>query len=119
MTTCWGPFLSFFTYTLKPYLNADDEYVPRSGRKLKPIDDHILIGIECLQLATKLCVLLELHDRTGSVLAPLTSIICRGGGHIQSAKRMPLAYWLQLECILVNGLELGSQSQDCWKHIMR
>ena len=97
----------------------------------------LYLGLDCLQIAMILCNRLELHNRCGEMLEPLTSIICpeqietllarktkatnagsKGGGGGNSAK-YSLNDLISIEDVLQNGLELGSQSQDCWKYVMR
>ncbi len=92
------------------------------------------MGVDCLQTAVSLCSTLELHDRCGEMLEPLTGFVCpedggdtsnikkkksRGVGKSGSATRYNLAHLMCIEDVLKNGFELASQSQDCWKYIMR
>ncbi len=83
--------------------------------------------MECLQASVMLCSDLELHDRCGEMLEPLTSIICSADGSSGSssnqnnknsknkkgknAKKYGVIELVCVEDILINGFELASQSQ--------
>ena len=90
-------------------------------------DERLAGGIECLQGSVTLCNYLELHDRCGEMLQPLTSFICpddfasrdssaKGGA---ASGRYNIANLICVEDVLKNGFELASQSQDCWKYVMK
>jgi hypothetical protein len=80
----------------------------------------------CLLTATRLCSRLELHSRVGEVLAPLSQLLCtatstganRKAG-FSASTAVSLASVLAMEAVMNEALELGSQAEDCWKHIMR
>uniref|UniRef100_A0A0K2TKT2 Mon2/Sec7/BIG1-like HDS domain-containing protein n=1 Tax=Lepeophtheirus salmonis TaxID=72036 RepID=A0A0K2TKT2_LEPSM len=127
ITTTWSSILSLLNKSLDPYI------LPEYNSKTNPIflrskksnrfrknDGLINIGIECLEYAVSLCSILELHDRCGSVLSPLTNLVI-GNWEPCAPKRCKLngKSLRVIEKILVDGIELGSQSQDCWKHVIK
>ena len=80
----------------------------------------------CLLAATRLCSRLELHDRVGEVLSPLTQLLCSTAaagagkkGGFSASPNVSLSSVLAMELVMEEALELGSQAEDCWKHIMR
>jgi hypothetical protein len=72
-----------------------------------------------------------LHNRCGQLLEPLTALICpdqmdtlrerkkSSGGSSGGGARINLVNLMVMEDILQNGSEYGSQSQDCWRYVMR
>ncbi len=149
LTTCWSSFLSHLLSCLGPYLVHRGDSSGKSGlaglfrrgakdgrknTKLGLNDDILSRGVECLQASVMLCSELELHDRCGEMLEPLTCLICpdllgerpstsltkKQQRHKNAAnKRYGLVNLVCVEDILRNGFELASQSQDCWKYVMR
>ena len=152
LTTCWNSLLSLLLSTLNPYLmsSASKEKAAKSRSSFflsssassgpKTGDEKLMTGLDCLQIAMILCNRLELHNRCGEMLEPLTSIICPdqietllarktkshsagskggGGGGGSGSAKYSLNDLISIEDVLQNGLELGSQSQDCWKYVMR
>jgi hypothetical protein len=78
----------------------------------------------CLLTATRLCSRLELHDRVGEVLAPLSQLLCSSavagaGRKAGYSAPVSLPSVLAMEVVMEEAMELGSQAEDCWKHIMR
>jgi len=76
--------------------------------------------------ATRLCSRLELHDRVGEVLSPLTQLLCSAAvagagkkGGFSASPAVSVSSVLAMELVMEEALELGSQAEDCWKHIMR
>ena len=68
------------------------------------------------------------------MLEPLTGLVCpspfdqlrqkstnkkSSGGGSSGKSKVSLVNLLVVEDVLVNGSEYGSQSQDCWKYVMR
>ena len=105
LTTCWSSLLSQLLTTVAPYLlkpagmagksalygflggNASRKGGGGAGFGGKSQDARLVAGIDCLQVATTLCSNMELHNRCGQVLEPLTALICpdqtealKGGG---------------------------------------
>ncbi len=94
-------------------------------------------GVECLQASVMLCSELELHDRCGEMLEPLTCLVCpdmlgealassssssskqKSSSKTAANRRYGLVNLVCVEDVLRNGFELASQSQDCWKYVMR
>jgi len=143
LTTCWSSFLSHLLTSLGPYLPSSSSsgaggglsgLFRRSapGKGQRAPDERLSKGIECLQSAASLCNTLELHDRCGEMLEPLTCFVCpemnsntakksKGSKSSSSVtvKAVNLVNLICVEDILKNGFELASQSQDCWKYVMR
>jgi len=79
-----------------------------------------------LLTSTRLCSKLQLHDRVGEVLSPLSQLLCsatltgasRKAG-FSASTAVSLSSVLAMEVVMQEALELGSQAEDCWKHIMR
>ena len=106
LTTCWSSLLSQLLTTVGPYLQKPAGMAGKSalygflggnasrkggtggaGFGGRSPDVRLVAGIDCLQVATTLCSNLELHNRCGQVLEPLTALICpdqtealKGGG---------------------------------------
>ena len=87
LTTCWNSLLSQLLITVGPHLqpsagkSALAGFLGNSSRKGgsgfgKGPDVRLVGGIDCLQVTTTLCSALELHNRCGQVLEPLTALIC-------------------------------------------
>ena len=85
-----------------------------------------LPNFRCLLTATRLCSRLQLHDRVGEVLSPLTQLLFSAAaaganrkGGFSGSTAVSLAAVQAMETVMEDALELGSQAEDCWKHIMR
>ena len=130
LTTCWASFITFLNSELTGNRSALDSSglsnIFRSSNlsnRKKQSSSRVALVIECLQKGITLSGTLELHNHCGEMLEPLTSVICPDSitkRHKSSTDRKyNLVHLIYIEDILKNGLELASQSQDCWKYVMR
>ncbi|TRY76541.1 hypothetical protein TCAL_00090 [Tigriopus californicus] len=133
LTSGWSPFLSLLHQALGPYLQLSNGgrsnglagLLAPSKKKSKVNfgDERLANGLECLRKALGLCQKLEMHDRCGQMLEPLTSLICPDllnlPNEAREGQRRNLNNLLIVEEVLQDALEAGSQSIDCWKYIMR
>lgn len=129
LTTCWTSFSSFLNTILAPITSLRGDCGDSSGfgnlfrgstaKKVKALSSRHTLAIEALHKATELCNSLELHSYCGELLEPLTTIISPDLNRITLDRKYNFNHLVFVEDVLKNGLELASQSQDCWKYIMR
>lgn len=101
--------------------------------------DAIAESLDGLQRAAKLCNTLGLQSRCGVVFSLLASVSCplfydekfyspKSDKHKMKKTaligknknlRLHTSHILSMDVILSRGLELGSHSPDCWKHVFR
>ncbi|KAL5009933.1 hypothetical protein ScPMuIL_012238 [Solemya velum] len=97
--------------------------------------DAICMSLDGLQKAARLCCTLGLQKRCGSVFSQLanTSCVMMDSLHnppIDKMKpsvlqtkpklvRLHAAHVLSMDVVMTTGLEMGSHSADCWKHVFR
>ncbi|XP_077540240.1 brefeldin A-inhibited guanine nucleotide-exchange protein 3 isoform X1 [Haemaphysalis longicornis] len=100
--------------------------------------------LDGLQVAAKLCNVLGLQTKCGAIFAQLAAASCpsldpdgSGGGHSRrpaskrdrlrktvlsgrhKSVRLHASHVLSMDVLLSRGLELGSHSSVCWKHVFR
>jgi brefeldin A-inhibited guanine nucleotide-exchange protein 3 len=101
------------------------------GRRAR---DAICTSLDALQRAARLSCSLGLQDRCGAVFGVLANASCvmkeekkmtgkSSGNKAASSKpkvpRIHAAHALSMDVVLSIGLEMGSHSGDCWKHVLR
>ncbi|XP_069142688.1 brefeldin A-inhibited guanine nucleotide-exchange protein 3-like isoform X2 [Argopecten irradians] len=99
--------------------------------------EAICMSLDGLQKAARLCCALGLQQRCGRVFSQLASTSCvlidtqkspsvdtkSSTKPIMSSKIKPVrlhaSHILSMDVVMTNGLEMGSHSADCWKHVFR
>ncbi|XP_060081313.1 brefeldin A-inhibited guanine nucleotide-exchange protein 3-like [Ylistrum balloti] len=99
--------------------------------------EAICMSLDGLQKAARLCCALGLQQRCGRVFSQLASTSCvlidtqkspsvdpkSSVKPVMSSKIKPVrlhaSHILSMDVVMTNGLEMGSHSADCWKHVFR
>ncbi|XP_033740095.1 brefeldin A-inhibited guanine nucleotide-exchange protein 3-like isoform X2 [Pecten maximus] len=99
--------------------------------------EAICMSLDGLQKAARLCCALGLQQRCGRVFSQLASTSCvlidtqkspsvdpkSSTKPMMSSKIKPVrlhaSHILSMDVVMTNGLEMGSHSADCWKHVFR
>ncbi|XP_046405397.1 brefeldin A-inhibited guanine nucleotide-exchange protein 3 [Ischnura elegans] len=97
--------------------------------------DAIVTSLEGLQKAARLSNVLGLQNRCGSIFALMASASCPNEitkketrtrirrsavlKLLQRPEKLHTSHALSMDVLLGRGLELGSHSSDCWKHVFR
>lgn len=68
-------------------------------------------------LANASCVIEDTKKEEKKSLTKLTS--SKGSGAKPKVPRLHAAHALSMDVVLSIGLEMGSHSGDCWKHVLR
>ncbi|XP_021364639.1 brefeldin A-inhibited guanine nucleotide-exchange protein 3-like isoform X1 [Mizuhopecten yessoensis] len=99
--------------------------------------EAICMSLDGLQKAARLCCALGLQQRCGRVFSQLASTSCvlidtqrspsadpkSSTKPVMSSKIKPVrlhaSHILSMDVVMTNGLEMGSHSADCWRHVFR
>ncbi|XP_071438715.1 brefeldin A-inhibited guanine nucleotide-exchange protein 3 [Hetaerina americana] len=97
--------------------------------------DAIVTSLEGLQKAARLSNILGLQNRCGSIFSLMASASCPNEitkketrtrirrsavlKLLQRPEKLHTSHALSMDVLLGRGLELGSHSSDCWKHVFR
>ncbi|XP_023334828.1 uncharacterized protein LOC111706238 isoform X2 [Eurytemora carolleeae] len=73
------------------------------------------VNLSIVNSLVELAKAVELHELAGSAMRIQVEIACQSNSNKKI--KLKVSRFKALECLLDNGLELASHSQDCWKHI--
>lgn len=145
LTCCWNNLLEVLSFLLNGKnsigitsnicLILGMESAKEDHRKTR---DAVASSLEGLHKAAQLCNILGLQSRCNAVFALLADVSCpaaadskatSGGGRIRKKNsfinrpnkslRLHVAHVLSMDVLLSRGLELGSHSSACWRHVFR
>ncbi|KAF4525743.1 hypothetical protein B566_EDAN002003 [Ephemera danica] len=146
LTCCWSSMITVLSATLgdgstEPGLGAASTSLrlllgsERARNKHKRMREAVVTSLEGLQKAARLSNVLGLQSRCGSVFHLLATASCQEENlnkpelkrhrlrRIKLLQRGPerlhTSHALSMDVLLSSGLELGSHSSDCWKHVFR
>uniref|UniRef100_T1J3I1 SEC7 domain-containing protein n=1 Tax=Strigamia maritima TaxID=126957 RepID=T1J3I1_STRMM len=137
LTACWGRVIEVLSALLtdKDSVGISTNLGILLGTDVakeenKKAREAVALSLEGLQKAARLCNILGLQSRCGSVFQLLANASCpvldlepqkkkRRMANKSKKLQLHVSHALSMDVLLSRGLELGSHTPDCWRHVFR
>ncbi|XP_071818615.1 brefeldin A-inhibited guanine nucleotide-exchange protein 3-like isoform X3 [Apostichopus japonicus] len=137
LTAFWQNILSVLSVPISTNLSVEVKGQESSSKESKSRDEDVLcLSLDGLRKAAELTCKLGLQKRCAGVFAHLAEASCTDTGsdssnekgnrsrkvwpsRTPSGMRLHAVHALSMDAILSMGVEMGSHSAECWKHVFR